>query len=283
MGGIANTPQFQNVADPARPQVQQPVFAGATGSAGPGAPPPQGGFPQQPGQTQQPGLVQAGKGGFGQGTPFQMPLPEGYQSPYSNYGFDSGLQSYLDNQNLRSMTDAGTSFQYDPTNQTFTGGTMSGRYNPIPLNVMQEASGGNYGSLSPYFQSRYPQPTSPVPTVKPGMDINQLKEMLAGLPQTQPQGPQQPQIPKPQPFLPRPPGMPQFPQGPQRPMPGIPMPGIPMPGRPMPQFDPRRSGLGALQQMLAGQQVTPGRPALPPGLNGVPGNQNPLYFGPGYK
>lgn len=117
---------------------------------------------------QQPGLVKAGQGGFGQGTPFQMPIPEGYQSPYSSYGFDSGLQSYLDNQYLRSMTDAGTNFQYDPNTQMFNGATMSGRYNPIPLNIMQQAASGNQSVLSPYFQSKYPQPTGPVPTVKPG-------------------------------------------------------------------------------------------------------------------
>ena len=190
---------------------------------------------------QQPGLVQAGQGGFGQGTPFQRPLPEGYQSPYANYGFDSGFQSYLDNQYLGSMSDAGVNYQYDPINQTFTGGTMAGRYNPIPLNVMQQAAGGNRDVLSPYFQSKYPQPTGPAPTVKPGM----------------PQMPRQPM-----------PG-----QGPQRPFNPRPFPGQgndirrgPMSPQIQQPVDPRRSGLGAL-----------------PGLNGVPGNQNPLYFGPGYK
>ena len=243
-----------------------------------------GGFgTAQPGQPQQPGLVQAGQGGFGQGAPFQRPLPEGYQSPYANYGFDSGFQSYLDNQYLGSMSDAGVNYQYDPTNQTFTGGTMGGRYNPIPLSVMQQAAGGNRDVLNPYFQSRFQQtqptptfrtkpdqyagtiyegtggpgapppqvqqPTTPPPTVKPGMDINQIKEMYRGQPRPmQPQGPQRP-------FNPRP-----FPgqgndirRGPMSPQ-------IQQP------VDPRRSGLGAL-----------------PGLNGVPGNQNPLYFGPGYK
>jgi hypothetical protein len=120
---------------------------------------------------------QGGKGGVYQPMPGQvppqggkgnMPLPEGYQSPYANYGFDPGLQSYLDQQNYRSNFDAGVGYQYDPTNQTFTGGTMSGRYNPIPLNVMQQAAGGNRDVLSPYFQSKYPQPTGPAPTVKPG-------------------------------------------------------------------------------------------------------------------
>jgi hypothetical protein len=102
------------------------------------------------------------------GNPFQMPLPSHYQSPYANYGFDPALQSYLDRQNYMSNNDAGVAFQYDPTNQTFTGGTMGGQYNPIPLSVMQQAAGGNRDVMAPYFQSRFPQPTGPVPRVKPG-------------------------------------------------------------------------------------------------------------------
>lgn len=104
-----------------------------------------------------------------QGGKGNIPLPEHYQSPYANYGFDPALQSYLDQQNFRSATDAGVAFQYDPSNQTFTGGTMAGRYNPIPLSVMQQAAGGNRDALSSYFQPRFPQPTGPVPTVKPGL------------------------------------------------------------------------------------------------------------------
>ena len=103
------------------------------------------------------GLVPA-QGGKG-----NMPLPSHYQSPYANYGFDPGLQSYLDQQNYRSSKDMGVAFQYDPTNQTFTGGTMAGRYNPIPLNVMQQVAGGNRDVLNPYFQSKFPQPTGPMP------------------------------------------------------------------------------------------------------------------------
>lgn len=104
-----------------------------------------------------------------QGGKTQPALPPGFQSPYANYGFDPGLQSYLDRQNYMSNNDAGVAFQYDPTNQTFTGGTRGGTYNPIPLSVMQQAAGGNRDVLNPYFQSRFPQPTGPVPTIKPGM------------------------------------------------------------------------------------------------------------------
>jgi hypothetical protein len=135
-----------------------------------------------------------------QGSKGNRPLPEGYQSPFANYGFDPGLQSYLDQQMYRSYTDGGVGFQYDPTNQTFTGGTRSGSYNPIPLSVMQQAAGGNRDVLNPYFQSRFPQPTTPPPTIKPGMDINQIKEMYRGQPRPmQPQGPQQPFNPRPYP------------------------------------------------------------------------------------
>jgi len=112
---------------------------------------------------------QGGKGGGipPQGGKGNMPLPSHYQSPYASYGFDSGLQSYLDQQNYRSATDAGTSFQYDPATQTFTGGTMAGRYNPIPLSVMQQVAGGNRDVLSSYFQPRFQQtqPTTPKPII----------------------------------------------------------------------------------------------------------------------
>ena len=119
------------------------------------------GQPQQPGQSQQGGLAR------GPSTPFT--LPSHYQSPYANYGFDPALQSYLDRQNYMSNNDAGVAFQYDPTNQTFTGGTRGGQYNPIPLSVMQQAAGGNRDVMAPYYQPRFPQPTGTVPTVKPGM------------------------------------------------------------------------------------------------------------------
>jgi hypothetical protein len=138
MGGIVNNPQLQNAIN----------FR-----------------PQQPGQPQQPFGQQTTSGG-----PLpQFTLPSHYQSPFASYGFDPGLQSYLDQQMYRSYTDGGVGYQYDPTNQTFTGGTMGGRYNPIPLNVMQQAAGGNRDVLSPYFQSKYPQsrfPQSPMPDIK---------------------------------------------------------------------------------------------------------------------
>ena len=142
--------------------------------AKPGSTPPGGGYP--PAQPQVP--AQGGKG--------NMPLPANYQSQYGNYGFDSGLQNYLDQQYVGSTRDAGVGYQYDPSTQTFTGGTMGGRYNPIPLSVMQQAAGGNRDVLNPYFQSRFPQPTGPVPTVKPGT-FNPFDR--PGQPQTQPMNP----------------------------------------------------------------------------------------------
>lgn len=62
-----------------------------------------------------------------------------------------------------------------------------------------------------------------------------------------------------------------FPQQPQV------LPARPMPANMAPQ------GLMGLQQTLAGQRLAPGQSAPAPGLNGVPGNQNPLYFGPGRR
>jgi hypothetical protein len=123
--------------NPMQPQVQQPYTPI--------------GYPpvQQPGQVP----AQGGKG--------NMPLPADYQSRYGNYGFDSGLQNYLDQQYVGSTRDAGVGYQYDPSTQTFTGGTMAGQYNPIPLSVMQQAAAGNRDVLNPYFQSKFPQQPAP--------------------------------------------------------------------------------------------------------------------------
>lgn len=136
-----------------QPAMQPSAFNGPMGVRGNDQPP----MPVMPTQ-QVP--AQGGKG--------NTPLPAGYQSRYGNYGFDPGLQNYLDQQYFRSTSDAGVNFQYDPTTQTFTGGTMGGQYNPIPLSVMQQVAASNdQSTLSPYFQSRFPQ--QPAPAVKPGI------------------------------------------------------------------------------------------------------------------
>jgi len=199
MGGIINNPQFQNVMDPARPGQPQVPFG------------------QQPGFGQQPVQMPQKPG-----QPFQMTLPDHYQSPFASYGFDPGLQSYLDQQMYRYYTDGGVGYQYDPTNQTFTGGTRMGQYNPIPLNVMQQAAGGNSGVLQPYYQSRYPgvsvnapqgqsvrNPQSPITPYGPEQ-LAFLQEKMQG----QPTRPQMPQRPQTQLFNPM--NRPQQPQGPQQ-------------------------------------------------------------------
>ena len=112
-----------------------------------------------------------------QGGKGNMPLPADYQSRYGNYGFDSGLQNYLDQQYVGSTRDVGVNYQYDPTTQTFTGGTMSGQYNPIPLSVMQQAAGGNREVLSPYFQSRFPQTAT-----QPQRDLGYGNQLPQGMP-----------------------------------------------------------------------------------------------------
>lgn len=193
------------------------------GAAKPGSTlPPQGGKGgvQQPG-VQQPGFPQQSQvpaqgGGLGMGgvagkgnAPVQptvppqggkgnMPLPANYQSQYGNYGFDSGLQNYLDQQNYRSNMDAGTAFQYDPAAQTFTGGTMAGQYNPIPLSVMQQAAGGNRDVLNPYFQSRFPQQPAPQRDLGYGNPPPRPQVMPRPVPQVMPRQP------TPRPAMPRP-------------------------------------------------------------------------------
>ena len=183
---------------PTQPGVEgKPAPQYGPGSAGPGAPPSaflaekyaemermRAGQPQQPGQVP----AQGGKG--------NMPLPADYQSRYGNYGFDSGLQNYLDQQYVGSTRDAGVGYQYDPSTQTFTGGTRTGQYNPIPLNVMQQAAGGNREVLSPYFQSRFPQTaTQPQRDLGYGNPPPRPRVMPRPVPQVMPRQP----TPKPAP------------------------------------------------------------------------------------
>jgi hypothetical protein len=156
-GGVGPTPQV-----PPQGGKTPVTFPRGVGDSFPT--PPGGGYPPVP--------AQGGKGGVqqpvqpsvpAQGGKGNMPLPADYQSRYGNYGFDSGLQNYLDQQYVGSTRDAGVGYQYDPSTQTFTGGTMGGRYNPIPLSVMQQAAAGNRDVLNPYFQSNFPQQPTQVP------------------------------------------------------------------------------------------------------------------------
>ena len=203
-GGVqqpGRNPLYGTDADPRAPRVypQQPQVPAQGGKAPltpqqqadlapyidpirpmPQVSPPQGGFPQRdlgygnpPPRPTVP--AQGGKG--------NMPLPADYQSRYGNYGFDSGLQNYLDQQYVGSTRDAGVGYQYDPTTQTFTGGTMSGQYNPIPLSVMQQAAGGNREVLSPYFQSRFPQTATTQPQGGfPQRDLGYGNQLPQGMP-----------------------------------------------------------------------------------------------------
>jgi len=89
------------------------------------------GMPQMP---QQPGQPIPSAGGKGQPSfPFQgqppgQPSPgasanfrpEGYVSPYANYGFDPGFSQYLDNRYYNTRGMDGGQLNYDPTNQMFT-------------------------------------------------------------------------------------------------------------------------------------------------------------------
>ena len=135
-----------------------------------------------------------------QGGKGNMPLPADYQSRYGNYGFDSGLQNYLDQQYVGSTRDAGVGYQYDPSTQTFTGGTMGGRYNPIPLSVMQQAAAGNRDVLNPYFQSRFPQTATQPQGGFPQRDLGYGNQLPQGMPRPVPQVQQPAQVmPRPMP------------------------------------------------------------------------------------
>jgi hypothetical protein len=60
--------------------------------------------------------------------------PEGYVSPYANYGFDPGFAQHLDNQYYLNRGMDGGQWNYDPTNQMFTnvGGMRAPGSGPDP-------------------------------------------------------------------------------------------------------------------------------------------------------
>jgi hypothetical protein len=69
---------------------------------------------------------------------------------FNQYGFDSNLLNYLNRQKQASFIDAGASYSYDPTNQTFSGGTMVAQYGNIPLSVLQQVASGDRNLLQQY-------------------------------------------------------------------------------------------------------------------------------------
>jgi hypothetical protein len=70
---------------------------------------------------------------------------------FNQYGFDSSLLNYLNQQKQGSFIDAGTSYNYDPTTQTFSGGNMMSQYGNIPLSVLQQvATSGDRNLLQQY-------------------------------------------------------------------------------------------------------------------------------------
>ena len=182
MGGIASNPQLQNAMN-TRPQ--QP---GLTNSN------PGGLFSNALNQTM-PGVgTTYGLGGQpypGQMPPFQRPLPEGFQSPYANYGFDSGFQNYLDQRYYNGLGMDGGHLEYNPTNQTFT--TVGGMKAP--------GSGPDLPSSLADVMYGYQHPLQPptMPLNKPGT-FNPFDR--PGQPQVMPQQP------VPMPGQVRPPNMP---------------------------------------------------------------------------
>jgi hypothetical protein len=105
---------------------------------------------QQPG-IQQPGIQQPVKPLSGIGG-IQMPQVDPNRDyGFNQYGFDSNLLNYLNRQKQASFIDAGASYSYDPTNQTFSGGTMVAQYGNIPLSVLQQvATSGDRNLLQQY-------------------------------------------------------------------------------------------------------------------------------------
>jgi hypothetical protein len=69
---------------------------------------------------------------------------------FNQYGFDSDLLNYLNQQKHGSAYDAGISYNYDPTNQMFSGGTFGAQYGNIPLSVLQQVASGDRNLLQQY-------------------------------------------------------------------------------------------------------------------------------------
>ncbi len=158
-------------------------------------------------------------------------------------------------------------------------------YTPIGAQPQVPAMGGKGGFQQPQMPAQ--GPFQNVPGVFPGPQPR-VQQPLVQQPQVMPLQPQvqQPQVQQPlvtpardlaqnpaayQAFL----EQHKYNAGPGA-LPQV-LPARPMPANMAPQ------GLMGLQQTLAGQRLAPGQSAPAPGLNGVPGNQNPLYFGPGYR
>jgi hypothetical protein len=104
---------------------------------------------RQPG-IQQPGIQQpvrplSGIGGI------QMPQADPNRDyGFNQYGFDSDLLNYLNQQMQGSFSDRGISYDYDPTNQMFSGGTFGAQYGNIPLSVLQQVASGDRNLLQQY-------------------------------------------------------------------------------------------------------------------------------------
>lgn len=75
-------------------------------------------------------------------TPFSGP-------DYTKYGFDQPLINYLQDQYNKSTFDAGIGWSYDPTTQTFSGGTMAGPQTATLAEMQNRAKGYTPQAINP--------------------------------------------------------------------------------------------------------------------------------------
>jgi hypothetical protein len=254
MGGIASNPQVQNAINtmPQQPgQVQQPGQSQVPFQSIPGVYPGMGyPAPQQPGQVGQTSLP-----------PGQSPFVGGLNKPFVNAPYqpatnmmsEADFNGFLQRQNEMQAANPNTTFVNPMTTyQDYVNEVNQGQQTIAnnAVSAQERARRGIVGFEGPNFtgQPMNPQgsrgtlPYAPTSQEAYNRFLATSKPVQGG------------SLPSYEQFVQNRLNQPQV------------LPARPMPGRPMPQFDPRRSGLGALS-----------------GLNGVPGNQNPLYFGPGYK
>jgi hypothetical protein len=72
-----------------------------------------------------------------------------YGPDYTKYGFDQPLINYLQDQYNKSTFDAGIGWSYDPTTQTFSGGTMAGPQTATLAEMQNRAKGYTPQAIDP--------------------------------------------------------------------------------------------------------------------------------------
>jgi hypothetical protein len=99
---------------------------------------------------------------------------------FNQYGFDSNLLNYLNRQKQGSFIDAGASYNYDPTTQTFSGGTMGAQYGNIPLSVLQQVATSGDRNLLQQYQTGGRNFNQPAVQSQSQQPLSNIQNILSG-------------------------------------------------------------------------------------------------------